>query len=240
MLKKISIIIPCYEMYGMGSVFLDFLFQSLKNQTFKNFNIIISDNSVDNNIKDLCKSYSPDLEIKYLDNSKQINKTSSTNLNFALDYVDKDIAYIKFLFQDDFLYNESSLQDIFDEFESNSEKNWLISSCCHYSEKFGIFNFMEPYYYDKIYLGEPNSISSPSVLTIKNKNIIKFDENLQWLMDVDYYKMLYLKFGEPIILKKTTCVNRLWENKVDNILNPEIKEFEINYIKNKYKKEENE
>lgn len=238
MQKKLSIIIPCYEMYGMGCVFLDFLFQSLKNQTFKNFNIIVSDNSLNDDIKNLCQSNLLELDIIYLDNSKQTKKTSSTNLNYALNFVDKKILYIKFLFQDDFLYDTLSLQYTFDEFELNPDKSWLISSCCHYSDKMGIHNFMEPYFYDKIYLGEPNSISSPSVLTIRNKDVIKFDENLQWLMDVDYYKMLHLKFGDPIILKKTTCVNRLWENKVDNILSTEIKSFEINYVKNKYKEEE--
>ena len=39
---------------------------SINNQTYKNFNVIISDHSLDDNIKNLCNSYSDKFEIKYI------------------------------------------------------------------------------------------------------------------------------------------------------------------------------
>ena len=69
----------------------------------------------------------------------------------------------------------------------------------------------------------------------KNENVIEFDENLCWLMDVDYYKMLYDKFGLPSICNYVTVVNR---SHPDSITNSKIVDFdvkkEIEYVKNKY------
>ena len=62
---KISICIPTWEQYGKGLEFLKNNFDKILNQTYKNFNVIISDHSIDNEIKNLCESYSDKFEIKY-------------------------------------------------------------------------------------------------------------------------------------------------------------------------------
>jgi hypothetical protein len=68
------------------------------------------------------------------------------------------------------------------------------------------------------------------------EDLIEFDENLIWLMDVDYYKRLYDKFGFPSICNYITIVNREHQNQVTNTLaTEEIKQKELNYIKQKYK-----
>ena len=48
----ISICIPTYEMNGMGVEYLEYSFNILYSQTFKDFEIIISDHSESNLIKD--------------------------------------------------------------------------------------------------------------------------------------------------------------------------------------------
>ena len=115
-----------------------------------------------------------------------------------------------------------------------NHNHWLITACCHTKDGVNFYNPLYPKYHDNIHYGE-NTISSPSVLMFKNENVIEFDENLCWLMDVDYYKMLYDKFGLPSICNYVTVVNR---SHPDSITNSKIVDFdvkkEIEYVKNKY------
>ena len=47
----ISIVIPTYESKGKGVLFLSELMDTIDNQTYRNFEIIISDHSFDDEIK---------------------------------------------------------------------------------------------------------------------------------------------------------------------------------------------
>ena len=61
----LSICIPTWEVRGAGAGYLEHTFNILANQTFTNFNIIISDNSQDDSIKDISEKWSNILDIKY-------------------------------------------------------------------------------------------------------------------------------------------------------------------------------
>jgi hypothetical protein len=223
----ISICIPTYEMKGKGVEYLEYSFNILYSQTYTNFEIIISDHSISDEIKNLCKYWSQILNIHYFKNEYK-RGISSANINNAIKNANGNI--IKILFQDDFLYDEYSLEKQLEYFK----EDWMVTACCHYNEK-EIYKPFYPKYHDNIQYGE-NTISSPSVLMFKNKNILEFDENLFWLMDVDYYKRMYDKFGPPAICNYITVVNREHENQVSNTLaTEEIKQKELNYIIEKYK-----
>jgi hypothetical protein len=110
----------------------------------------------------------------------------------------------------------------------------MVTACCHYNG-IEIYKPFYPQYHNKIQYGQ-NTISSPSVLMFKNEDIIEFDENLFWLMDVDYYKRMYDKFGLPDICNYITVVNREHENQVSNTLaTEERRKIELEYIVQKYK-----
>lgn len=222
----ISICIPTYEMKNYGVEYLEYSFNILAHQTFKDFEIIISDHSINDEIQYLCKQWKSILNITYIRNIYNIG-SSSANLNNAMNHANGNI--IKILFQDDFLYNEYSLENQIKMFNGN----WLVSACCHYNG-IDLYKPFYPKYHDKIYLGH-NTISSPSVLMIENKDVINFDENLIWLMDVDYYKRLYDRYGLPSICSDITIVNREHINQVSNsIINEKIQRFELKYMSNKY------
>lgn len=223
----ISVCIPTYEMKGKGVEYLEYSFNILYSQTYKDFEIIISDHSISSEIKDLCEQWSQVLNIQYFKNEYK-RGISSANINNAIKHANGDI--IKILFQDDFLYDETSLEKQIECFKGE----WLITACCHYNGK-EVHKPFYPQYHDQIQYGR-NTISSPSVVMFKNKNIIEFDEELFWLMDVDYYKRMYDKFGLPDICNYITVVNREHENQVSNILATEdVRKKELNYIIQKYK-----
>jgi glycosyltransferase involved in cell wall biosynthesis len=214
-------------MKDKGIEYLEYSFNILYSQIYKNFEIVISDHSTNDNIEELCKQWNQVLNINYFKNEYK-RGISSSNINNAIKNAKGDI--IKVLFQDDFLYDEHSLEKQLKCFKGN----WMVTACCHYNG-IEIYKPFYPQYHNKIQYGQ-NTISSPSVLMFKNEDIIEFDENLFWLMDVDYYKRMYDKFGLPDICNYITVVNREHENQVSNTLaTEERRKIELEYIVQKYK-----
>lgn len=231
-MPKISICIPTYEMKGFGTEYLNFSLQKIAEQTFKDFDVVISDHSDNTDIKNLCETWKSKLDIKYYHN--KIGKgISSANINNAIKHAEGEA--IKILFQDDFLFDSLSLETQYVHFFSNYN-HWLVTACAHTNDGINIRDPFYPKYHDAIQYGN-NTISSPSVLMIKNEDVLEFDENLFWLMDVEYYKRLYDNFGLPSICNHITVVNRNHQNQVSNtIATDEVKEKEFNYVIEKYKK----
>jgi len=196
-------------MRGQGSLFLKRSFDILTHQTYKNFDIIISDHSKNDLVKELCESYQNKLTINYYRNTENYGSTSA-NTNNAIKKATGKL--IKILFQDDFLFSESSLEEIVQNFDLENDK-WLVTACEH--TKDGV-SFIRPFYprYNKFIQFGYNTISSPSVLTIRNESPLPFDENLIWLVDCDYYKRYYVKFGEPKILNIINVVKPPYLNDV--------------------------
>ena len=225
----ISVCIPTYEMNGKGAEYLEYSFNIFYQQTFTDFEIIISDHSKTDLIKELCDRWAAVLDIRYLRNEYK-RGSSSANINNAIRHANGEL--IKILFQDDFLYDENSLQNQIESFKSGG-KYWLAGTCCDYNGR-ELYNINYPYYHDEIHYGR-NTVSSPSAIMFKNENILEFDENLIWLMDVEYYKRLYDNYGLPVICKELCIVNRVHKDQVSHtLLTKEVQQNELKYIINKY------
>ena len=219
----ISIGIPTYEMSGNGVEYLNELLETISYQTFDDFEVIISDHSIDTKIEDFIISSSFNFKIIYFKN-KTMRGNPSSNINKIIK--ESNGEYIKFLFQDDLLNGEKSIQEIASAIKLNKHANWFISGCLHINGKVKT-NFMIPYYTDKIHMGY-NTISSPSVLTVKkNKETIKFNDQYIWLLDCIYYKECYLKFGPPVIISDFLIINRLSATQLSNLLSIKVKIFEV-------------
>ena len=228
----ISVAIPAYESHGRSEEFVRLQFEKFTEQTYKDFEVVISDHSKDNVIQDVCEEYIDKLNIVYIRNELG-RGLSSYNINNAIKHCNGEI--IKFLWFDDFLWNKYSLQYTNEAFDTNT--NWLVSACEHTKDDGkSFYRAFYPRYNDKIYLGN-NTISSPSVLSIRNtEDKIYFDDRLIWLMDVDYYKMLYNKYGLPKILNKITVVNRDHPHQLSHVMDPEIKKKEFYMMQEKHEK----
>jgi len=225
---KLSVCIPTYEMKGKGSAFLDFSFSKLKQQTLQDFEVVVSDHSEDNAIKRLCESEGS-LNINYIRNTYK-RGLSSANTNVAMKGAQGDI--IKILFQDDYLCDPQGLEIIYNNFDDSVQ--WLVNGCVHTKDNATFYNPIVPRYHPDIHFGE-NTISSPSVLSIRNKDVIDFDENLLWLMDVEYYKRLYDAHGLPRIVPSPLVVNSIWDGQVSNTLaNQRLRDEEHSYVVKKY------
>tara|TARA_R110002020_G_scaffold315996_1_gene531051 strand:+ start:860 stop:1639 length:780 start_codon:yes stop_codon:yes gene_type:complete len=241
MKSGISIAIPTWEMYGKGVQFLNHSFNQLKIQTFQNFEVIITDDSKDDRIQELCYNNEEHFDIHYYRNphppgipvNSNINTApkGSVNTNFAVTKCNRKI--IKFLYQDDFLYSEDSLEITYNTFIKNNSK-WLVTDCMHTEDGINLTRRLTPQYHDEIHLGV-NTISSPSVLSVINDNVLRFDERLIVLMDCDYYKRLYMRYGAPTILQEVTAVNRSHSGQIStNCDQGEILALEKEYVLRKF------
>lgn len=228
-LDLISICIPTWEQHGYGRKYLRKLFDSIKSQTYKNYEVIVSDHSINNGIKDLVDEYQNYFKIIYFKNeNKRGNGPANTNKTIKL----ANGNIIKIVFQDDFFFDNESLQKIKNRFEETNCK-WLVNGCNHTNDGINFNREMVPSWNNKILEGV-NTISSPSVLSFLNEEPIFFDENLVMLMDCEYYYSLYKKHGLPEIINDTLITNRIHQHQISAMYDKSLNE-EINYAKNKHK-----
>jgi hypothetical protein len=230
--KFLSIAISTYEMSGRGVEFLSFSFNKLYLQIFKDFEIVISDNSKNDDIKKLCDDWYDRLNIKYFKNDPNKSDLPSSNINNALQKCKGD--YIKILFQDDFLNSNQSLYLLNKHITNNPDVIWLAHGCNHSHDGIYLHSKHLPKWNEDIFLGK-NTIGSPSTICIKNFDIPLFDENLKWMMDCDWYEKLNIKYGNPSILMDDIVTIRLWESQLTNTLTNEYKIQEHILIHDRYK-----
>ena len=225
-----SVCIPCYEMSGKGHKYLEHNLNQLVIQDFKNFEVIISDQSVNNKIKLLCEKYKKKLDIKYFLNENG-KKQASANTNFAMKKASGQV--IKIIFQDDYLYTNKALSKLYNVF-SRTNISWCVCASGHSYDGVNVFRSFYPNYNDNIQLGN-NTISSPSVIAVRRENYIPFDEKLIYLMDVDLYKRYFDRDGMPFILNDILVVNRLHDKQVSQLVTKSLIRCELHYIKRKFK-----
>lgn len=232
---KISIAIPAHEYDGRGSEFLDDLLRTIEIQTFKDFEVVISDHSIDDKLIEVIDQFKNKFEIIYFKNEND-RKNGPANTNTAISKCSGDI--IKIMFHDDFFYDDESLEKINNCFDQNVD--WVVCGSNHTKNDGNSFYWdFYPKWNDDIIRGV-NTIGSPSVLSARKevfeKN--KFDTNLVMLMDCDFYCNLKKTYGDPVYYDDVLITNRVHEHQISQKFYSQ-KEYrnnlqnEINYCLNK-------
>jgi len=209
----------------MGVYMLNFLLKTIEIQTFKDYDIIVSDHSSSDIIEKECENWSH-LDIKYYKNSSG-KGSAAMNLNFAISKAKGE--YIKTIFQDDYFHSPKALEYYMNNIE---EYGWAVAGTFHCNEN-NTKNLNKPH--SPVWI-EPekmlsgiNKISGPSVMLFKNDNNY-FNEDLCWLNDVEFYYRLFKKYNIPLLLPKKIIVQRLRGEGVSNTLNSKIKIEESKYV----------
>lgn len=156
------------------------------------------------------------------------------NTNRAIQSAKGDI--VKILYMDDYLAHEEALKNISENFKGG----WLATGCVH---DWGDGVLKNPHkadiggILDKIV---SNTIGSPSVIAFENKDPELFDERMTWVLDLDYYKRLYTRYGPPTIIDSYDTAMGCGEHQVTHILPEEEKRTEENYFVNKWTTQESQ
>ena len=184
----ISICIPAYKKpeYVVRAI------QSIIKQSYKKVEIIISDDSPNEDIKIAIQPYISDIGIKYYHNQPALK--SPMNWNNALDKATGD--YVMLLHQDDWLHDVHALEIYLHSFLSHPAvgfvfcKNTAIQPDGVVLNLQAIKSLLGNMVHKPHHILRANVIGPPSNVMLKRSIPIRYDENYIWLVDVDYYVQL--------------------------------------------------
>jgi glycosyltransferase involved in cell wall biosynthesis len=223
----ISICIPTYKRTHLLKKLLD----SIYIQTFRNFEIMINDNSPDDSVEILLDAYKTELPISYEKNQPAIS--AGANCIKVIRRAGGD--WVKVMHDDDWFDSNDALQHFADT-AINSGKDFIF---CASNQVWLDKNKREQELLSsrkKLMLDDSNFslfylnlIGHPSVVMFKRDNAIEFDAAFNWVQDVDFY-MRYLNAHPGYAYIPKTLVNigkgSLQEsNKYYKNINKELPEY---------------
>jgi hypothetical protein len=198
----------------------------LSQQTKKDFELCISHQGNENRILRALNDYWDILNITY---ERAPEGNISVNTNNAMRMAEGDI--IKILYSDDFILTSNLTEELDKAF--SSDVSWAVTGFAHtLDDGHTHYNPKLPVYNDRLLEGV-NTLSSPSILAVRNGIEEYFDEQLVMLMDCDMYYRLYKHHGEPVVLKDIHISNREHRNQTQRS-NEHLMPEEIDYLKNKH------
>ena len=210
-MPEISICIPTYEFKGKGVKYLADIFDSLRKQTFKDFDIVISDHSQDNVIHDFCEEISKEFSIIYLKNPNDRGFQGS-NINCVMENAEGRI--LKLLMQDDLFVDDKALEKIKKGFDETNCK-WLFHGFTHTTDGIETHRDCVPNWCDMVLEGR-NLLGSPSCVAILNKTKMYLDTNLKLLVDTEFYHRMRIENGMPYIIPDILIANREHDDRTSN------------------------
>lgn len=199
---KISVCIPAYERPQL----LSRAISSVLVQSFQDFEILISDDSVSSAVSEMIETEFPsDTRIKYVKNLFPLG--SPRNWNKSIEMSSGEI--IKILHHDDFFISEHALQQIVEEFDANAGVAFVACSSKTYDPKGNPWGFtilddalFKRIRKDPLCLFQGNLIGAPSAIAYRRTLKIQFDERMKWLVDLDFYLAALLAVGAFAFIKQ--------------------------------------
>ena len=169
----VSIAISTYEANGNGHYMLTKNLQEIYSQDYPDIEIVISDHSKDNKIKDVFERFNKNnkYSIKYFRETEHRGNISF-NINNAIKYCSGD--FIKIIFMDDYLMVYNAISDMVKQFQKNKESKWLVCSYLHTHDYRKLHRIINPKFNPEMCLGI-NTIGSPSNLMFRKEVTERFD-----------------------------------------------------------------
>lgn len=214
---NISIVIPAYECNGRGAEFITELLDSIFEQEYEDYEVIVSDHSQNNEVAKVCEEFQDCLNILHFYNSEK-RGNSSANMNAGI--IRARGRYIKIMHQDDKFCSKDALTFI-------AEHTYTVSGFNHLNES-GIYgeiippgkNFEKPW-------------GCPSAMSFPNDNNL-FDENLVICNDGEMHKTLTKKYGLPVFIQHCIITIRMHSSNFMKSKTTEDQRIESQYIINKH------
>jgi len=203
----ISICIPAYKRVH----YLRRLLDSIGFQSYKNFEVVITDDSPDDQVEKLVHSYLQTLPVKYFRNEKSLG--TPENWNEAIRKSSGD--WIKIMHDDDWFADKNSLQKFADAIAANEDKRFFFSAYVIIHEQEN--NRKEIIRLSRtdenklkgssLYLFRKNYIGNPSCTLFRKDPAIVFDNRFQWVVDFEFYIRFLNKYKNDFVYINDTLVN---------------------------------
>jgi glycosyltransferase involved in cell wall biosynthesis len=181
---KISICIPAYK----RTFYLQRLLDSISTQTFRDFEVILTDDSPTDEVFNLYSAYTNQFTIYYKKNRTALGTPANWNCAISL----AKGEWIKLMHDDDWFSDENSLAQFAGEAEKGSK--FIFSAYTNFFEttqKKEDVSFPRSWSHKIIerplVLMAQNVIGPPSVTMVHNSIKEQYDTRMKWRVDIDYY-----------------------------------------------------
>ncbi len=191
-LPLISICIPAYKRIK----FLQRLFDSIAIQTFKDYEVIITDDSPDEVVATFVNNYSGIEQIHYFRNLTTLGTPENWNESIRK----ASGTWIKLMHDDDWFADANSLQTFYEATINNSQHSFIFSG--HNNIKEGK-NFKKEILLNAtgnfllkqspLNLFKKQFIGNPSCTLIRRDINVFYDSRFQWVVDFEFYVRCLLK-----------------------------------------------
>lgn len=206
-MTKVSICIPTYNQVKYLRQTLD----SVLNQTYVDYEIIITDDSSTNIVFDLIQEYRENNKIKYYKN--EVTLGSPENWNESIRKASGE--YIKIMHHDDYFTTNNSLIEFVEMLDENPNSDFAFSAAVavniennktwlHCPSNRQIENLYE----DPKILFFGNFIGPPSSVIYRRNTNLTYDKKLKWVVDFDFYiRILYN--NNSFVFSKTPLITSI-------------------------------
>lgn len=235
MVCKVSICIPAYKQVH----YLRKTLVSILKQTFTDYEIIITDDSPDDSVKNLGNEFDFGGRMFYYKNNQALG--SPANWNEGIKKAKGE--YIKIMHHDDYFTEEFSLFEFVHLLDKNPHVDFAFSSSVIVDAMDAnriVANYPAPDFLNAI-SNKPenlflmNRVGAPSA-TIFRKNALLFDEKLKWLVDLEFYIRLlntnknFVYSLRPLV---ATVNNAEHQVTTESLNNAQVELYENIYVFNK-------
>lgn len=205
------------------------LVESAMAQDYPDKEIIVSDDSQNDDVYNYCRLFfdarmNP-CSLHYVRNPRP--GKSSINMNNAINHASGDI--IKPMFGDDYFVAPDTLSRL----AAGLYDHWGVCTSTHNNDRADHV----PYPHRslrELALGE-NTYGCPSAVIFK-KTDLRFDEELIWLMDCEFYAQMYQRYGYPSFISEVKVGIREWGGQVSNTAaSGSVRVREAEYVGSKYR-----
>jgi len=206
-MTEFSIAIPAHDRGKNGPTWMRELLDSLEKQTCQDFEVVVSDQSNNDNIMEVCQEY--DFDFTYI---RYEGDVPCENINIAVDNCEGRI--IKIMFSDDIFISNDALERIKNEYDRTGCK-WAFSGFANWDPGNDYYDEKLPEWREKTLEGN-NHLSSPTVVSFLNECKQEFDVNLKLLLDVDFYHRMRWRNGKPNIISEILVANRDHDDRISS------------------------
>jgi len=229
----ISICIPAYKRID----FLKRLLRSIQMQTFRDFEVVVTDDSPSGEVSELCNEYATQFPLHYFRNAQPLGTPDNWNEGLRR----AKGQWIKLMHDDDWYTSSNSLQEFATAVQQHPDKYFFYSA---YRNVYANSGKEEDVFVGKAarerlqktpeILFSTNLIGPPSVILHRNDPTFRYDQKIKWVVDIDFYIRCLHKYEAVYIPQVLVNVGLHQEQvTVSTFRNPEVEVPENFYLLNK-------
>lgn len=194
----ISICIPAYKRVD----YLKRLLDSIAVQTYRDFEVIVTDDSPNEEVQQLCRQYTDQFALHFFKNPHNLNTPENWN-----EGVRKARGqWIKIMHDDDWFSTPDSLTQFAQAIRQHPDSTFFFSAYANIYEgtnrrqEMRLKSFWnKALEMDPLVLIADNVVGPPSVTLYKNNREIWYDRNMKYVVDIDFY-VRYLGKNAPLYI----------------------------------------